>query len=522
MDTNPLLNAAQSAQNPVPLAAAVSQPAQVQPVQAQPAGAAAPQAGDVNAMAQSAQTARTVASHPNFLHTFARTVGGALIGALEHAGRDFKPALEVASRVVPEIAAGMPSNTPIGGAMHEAGQNVLAQRELRREQTRQDAFDKLGMARAQLDITHTQQLIRNEDEETKDKSAAQGREFAQSFTDAGVVPLASNLTSDELQEGVQSGKFDWKKDAAIHVGNVPEFDTKGNEIGVRAIYAVYPLQEGSAAPQITLNDSQAAFLASNGYPQIISGARMTPQQYYQFFNSASKVNATRARASSDLAEHDLKMAEADEKQQSNAEKIQSAKDWAAFSPYVIAGNNSLTAGMTHLAMAAQQKGPDGTPTPQAAAASQLYGRMLARIGPKNLDALVKQQRQETDLAVKNANRKVSAIQKQLSSAREEARGRYSPVENAAQTPEQFISADPKVQALQSQLDAAQANLSKLSGVNQPPPNHPQVPMIRVQLPDGRSGVVPQDKVQAFLQAHPGSKQAQAPAPQVPAPAPQGQ
>lgn len=439
-------------------------------------------------------------------HNILRSILGGVLGGLGHAAVAFKKnapkVLSTVSRVVPDVAAAMPADTPIGGAMRQAGQTVQAERALRTEQQQRDQQFSLSMARGQMDLLHTQQLIRDDDEKTKDQSATAGRQFVASLEQAGQSPIATNLTSDDLAAGVASGKFDWSKDAAIHVGNIPEFDSKGNEIGVRAIYSVYPLDQKQDAARITLDDSQAAFLAANGFPSVVAGGRLSQQDYYHLFNSASKVQATRARAAADLADYDLKLAETDEKKQTDNEKIAAARAWDAFAPYMIASGNDLAGGMTRLAMTAAQRDAKGSPAPQAIAARQLYGQMLSLVGPKNLNTLIKKTQAENDTAIKKATKRVATLASQLSEARKEVRGKYDPITNANLTPDQFIERDADVTRLQSQLSAAQGQLNRLQGIK--PPS--QEPMVRMKLPDGRTGVIPQSKVDDFLKAHPGSQQ----------------
>lgn len=66
-----------------------------------------------------------------------------ILGALGHAAN-------IAHQVVPDVAAAMPADTPIGGAMRQAGQTVLAEREQRQQQQQQQ--QQMGIEQQNLDI----------------------------------------------------------------------------------------------------------------------------------------------------------------------------------------------------------------------------------------------------------------------------------------------------------------------------------------------------------------------------------
>ncbi|HET7150885.1 MAG TPA: hypothetical protein VFI60_05705 [Candidatus Acidoferrum sp.] len=159
MDDNALLNAGQSTPAPA-----------FQRPQAggddSSGGFQRPQGVDENT---GSNIANAVAQTPNPLHTVVRSMSGAILGALGHAAK-------LAAQYAPQVAAGMPANTPLGGAARQAGQAVEQERQQRQaeadkqklmaEQENQRGFERsmadknyvLEQARTTAELTHYRNL----------------------------------------------------------------------------------------------------------------------------------------------------------------------------------------------------------------------------------------------------------------------------------------------------------------------------------------------------------------------------
>jgi hypothetical protein len=126
--------------------------------------------------------------------------------------------------------------------------------------------------------------------------------------------------------------------------------------------------------------------------------------------------------------------------------------------------------------------------------------------------------------LKDAKAKVTGSKEALADAKEAAKesavSKYGSRATAAI--EKAVTTDQKVIAAQQAYDGALAAQNKLLGISPAPatvaPNPLTTPAapktapisntVRMQLPNGQTGTIPASQAQAFLQAHPGSKQIQ--------------